>query len=227
MSDRYEEKYTKPDLRRDIKDDLMQSDKGGKPGQWSARKSQLLVQEYEKQGGGYKDDEKDQSAKSLEQWSEEDWQTQGGSSKARQDDKTKRYLPKAVWDKLSAAEKKEAEKSKQKASKSGQQHVEWPDAVQKAMDEFKQEQSSSGSSDSNNEPTKEELYEQAQELDISGRSSMNKDQLQQAIQSAQADHDDLDEKTREELYEQAQELEIEGRSKMNKDELKDAIASQS
>ncbi len=32
----------------------MQSDKGGKPGEWSARKSQLLVQEYEKQGGGNK-----------------------------------------------------------------------------------------------------------------------------------------------------------------------------
>ncbi|MGP1387128.1 MAG: Rho termination factor N-terminal domain-containing protein [Thainema sp.] len=226
MSDRYEKKYTKPDLRREIKDDLMQSDKGGKPGQWSARKSQLLVQEYEKQGGGYKNDEKDESAKSLEQWSEEDWQTQGGSSKARQDDKTKRYLPKAVWDKLSDSEKKEAEKSKRKASKNGQQHVEWPDAVQKAMDEFKQEQSSSGSSDSDNEPTKEELYEQAQEMEISGRSSMKKDELKQAVQSAQADADELDEKTCEELYEQAQELEIEGRSKMNKDELKNAIASQ-
>lgn len=227
MSDRYDEKYTKPDLRREIKDDLMQSDKGGKPGQWSARKSQLLVQEYEKQGGGYKNDEKDQSAKSLEQWSEEDWQTQGGSSKARQDDKTKRYLPKAVWDKLSDSDKKEAEKSKQQASKNGQQYVEWPDAVQKAMDEFKQEQSSSGSSNSDSEPTKEELYEQAQEMDISGRSSMNKDELKQAIQSAQADDNELDEKTREELYEQAQELGIEGRSNMNKDELKDAIAAQS
>lgn len=225
MSDRYEKKYTKPDLRREIKDELMQSDKGGKPGQWSARKSQLLVQEYEQQGGGYKDDQKDEAAKSLEQWSEEDWQTQEGDSRARQDDKTKRYLPKAVWDKLSEAEKKAAEKSKQKASKNGQQHVEWPEAVQKAMDEFKQEQS--GSDAATDEPTKEELYEQAQELEISGRSSMNKDELQQAIQSAQTKNqtDDLDDKTRDELYEQAQELEIEGRSKMNKDELKSAIAS--
>ena len=75
----------------------MESDKGGKPGQWSARKSQLLVQEYEKQGGGYKKDEKDDAAKSLEEWGEQDWQTQDGD-KARQDGKTKRYLPKAVWE---------------------------------------------------------------------------------------------------------------------------------
>ena len=35
----YEQKYTKPDLRRRLKDEIMQSDKKGKPGQWSARKS--------------------------------------------------------------------------------------------------------------------------------------------------------------------------------------------
>ncbi len=235
MSDRNDKKYTKPDLRHEIKDDLMQSDKGGKSGQWSARKSQLLVQEYEKRGGGYKNNEKDQAAKSLEQWSDEDWQTQGGSSKARQDDKTKRYLPKAVWDKLSDSEKQEAEKSKQKASKAGQQHVDWPAAVQKAMDEFKREQNQSKGSDSSrstgssDEPTKHDLYEQAQELEISGRSSMSKDELKQAVQSAQADHPHAahsDENTREELYEQAQKLDIPGRSKMNKDELKDAISSQ-
>jgi hypothetical protein len=47
-------KYTKPELRERIKDRIMESSKAGKPGQWSARRSQLLVQEYEKAGGGYK-----------------------------------------------------------------------------------------------------------------------------------------------------------------------------
>ncbi|MFP4008355.1 MAG: hypothetical protein ACLFV6_10185, partial [Spirulinaceae cyanobacterium] len=64
-----EQKYTQPQLRQQIKDELMHSDKGGKPGQWSARKSQLLVQEYEKQGGGYQG-EKDEAAKSLEAWTQ-------------------------------------------------------------------------------------------------------------------------------------------------------------
>ena len=49
-----EEKYTDSDLREKIKEEIKASDKGGKPGQWSARKSQLLTKEYEKRGGGYK-----------------------------------------------------------------------------------------------------------------------------------------------------------------------------
>ncbi len=39
----YEEKYTDPELREKIKEEIKQSDKGGKKGQWSARKSQLLT----------------------------------------------------------------------------------------------------------------------------------------------------------------------------------------
>jgi len=67
-------KYTKPELRERIKDRIMESSKGGKPGQWSARRSQLLAQEYEKAGGGYKGG-KDEKQKSLEKWTEEKWST--------------------------------------------------------------------------------------------------------------------------------------------------------
>ena len=66
--------YTKPELRERIKERIMAGSKAGKPGQWSARKSQLLVQEYEKAGGGYSG-EKNEKQKSLEKWSEEKWQT--------------------------------------------------------------------------------------------------------------------------------------------------------
>ena len=67
-------KYTKPELRERIKDRIMESSKGGKPGQWSARRSQLLAQEYEKAGGGYKGG-KGEKQKSLEKWTEEKWST--------------------------------------------------------------------------------------------------------------------------------------------------------
>ena len=214
----YEEKYTKPDLRRKIKDELMQSDKGGKPGQWSARKSQLLVQEYEKQGGGYKKDEKDDAAESLEEWGEQDWQTQDGKQ-ARRDGKTKRYLPKEVWQKLSDKEKQEAEKIKQEASKKGEQYVEWTPAIKRAMAE-----AGYSDSDDSSETTKQELYERAQELDIDGRSKMNKEELAEAVNDAGID--ELQEQTRDELYERAQELDIDGRSKMNKEELTRAIEQQ-
>ena len=45
--------YTKPELRERLKSRIMAGDKGGRPGQWSARKAQLLAQQYEKAGGGY------------------------------------------------------------------------------------------------------------------------------------------------------------------------------
>ena len=80
----YEEKYTHPDLRERIKEEIKASDRGGEEGQWSARKSQLLTQEYEKRGGGYKG-EKGQSQKNLEKWTEEEWQTKEGDANARGD----------------------------------------------------------------------------------------------------------------------------------------------
>jgi hypothetical protein len=106
------EKYTDPELREQIKEEIRNSDKGGKKGQWSARKSQLLTQEYEKRGGGYKG-EKDESQKNLEKWTEEEWQTQEGDARTREDDgETKRYLPKKAWKNTSEGEKRETEKKR-------------------------------------------------------------------------------------------------------------------
>jgi hypothetical protein len=46
--------YTKPELRKRIFQRIKAGSKGGKPGQWSARKAQMLAQAYKKAGGGYK-----------------------------------------------------------------------------------------------------------------------------------------------------------------------------
>lgn len=118
----YEEKYTHPEMREEIKEELKQSDKGGDPGQWSARKSQLLTQEYEKRGGGYKG-EQDESQKNLQQWTEEEWQTQDGEAQARGEDETARYLPKKAWENMSEEEKQETEQKKREDSRHGQQYV--------------------------------------------------------------------------------------------------------
>jgi UTP:GlnB (protein PII) uridylyltransferase len=69
-----ESKYSKPELREGIKDRVMAGSKGGKPGQWSARKAQLVAQQYEEAGGGYKGG-KDEKQKSLERWGKEKWST--------------------------------------------------------------------------------------------------------------------------------------------------------
>ena len=47
--------YTKPGLRKSIFERIKAGGKGGAPGQWSARKAQMLAQQYKKSGGGYKD----------------------------------------------------------------------------------------------------------------------------------------------------------------------------
>jgi len=40
-------------MRKNLFNRIKAGSKGGKPGQWSARKAQLLASEYKKKGGGY------------------------------------------------------------------------------------------------------------------------------------------------------------------------------
>tara|TARA_R100000935_G_scaffold9173_3_gene18850 strand:- start:264 stop:449 length:186 start_codon:yes stop_codon:yes gene_type:complete len=47
--------YTKPTLRKKLFSQIKASGKGGSPGQWSARKAQMLAKRYKEAGGGYKD----------------------------------------------------------------------------------------------------------------------------------------------------------------------------
>jgi len=46
--------YTKPGLRKSIFERIKAGGKGGAPGQWSARKAQMMALQYKKAGGGYK-----------------------------------------------------------------------------------------------------------------------------------------------------------------------------
>jgi hypothetical protein len=46
--------YTKPGMRKALFNKIKAGTKGGKAGQWSARKAQLLAVQYKKAGGGYK-----------------------------------------------------------------------------------------------------------------------------------------------------------------------------
>ncbi len=46
--------YTKPTMRKRLFNKIKAGTKGGKAGQWSARKAQMLAQQYKKAGGGYR-----------------------------------------------------------------------------------------------------------------------------------------------------------------------------
>ncbi len=45
--------YTKPGMRKQLFERIKAGGKGGRPGQWSARKAQFLAAEYKRQGGRY------------------------------------------------------------------------------------------------------------------------------------------------------------------------------
>ena len=96
--------YTKPELRERIKNRVMAGSKGGKPGQWSARKAQLVALEYKKAGGGYSGS-KTGKQKSLSKWTKEKWGTKSGKPSTQGSKATgERYLPKKAREALSASE---------------------------------------------------------------------------------------------------------------------------
>jgi hypothetical protein len=125
------QKYTKPKLRERIKNRILRGTSGGKAGQWSARKAQLLVQAYEKAGGGYKGG-RSKSQASLKKWGKEKWTTSDGKPSLRKG-RDKRYLPQRVWDKLTPAQKAGANRTKAEGSKKGKQFVPNTPTVKKAF----------------------------------------------------------------------------------------------
>ena len=114
--------YTDPALRERLKAEIKAEDKGGDPGQWSARKSQLLAREYKKAGGGYAERPPTEAQEHLREWTEQDWQTADGQP-ARRAGGTTRYLPKQAWDELSPAQKRATNAKKQAGPRADQQHV--------------------------------------------------------------------------------------------------------
>ena len=45
--------YTNPSMRKSLFNSIKAGGKGGAPGQWSARKAQMLAKQYKEKGGGY------------------------------------------------------------------------------------------------------------------------------------------------------------------------------
>lgn len=136
----WDRKYTDPQLRLRLKDEVIAGDRGGKPGQWSARKAQLLKREYESAGGGYLG-EKDETQQHLSEWSAEEWQTSDGSERARTDDPeekggaAKRYLPIQAWEELSEEEIAATNAAKAEGSARGEQFVANPEPAAEAARE--------------------------------------------------------------------------------------------
>ena len=162
-------KKTDPRLWERVKKTITQSDKGGKPGQWSARKAQMATAEYKKEGGGYEGGKSKDNH--LAQWTDEEWGTKSGAESGRTGE---RYLPKKARDALTDEEYARSTGKKRADSARGRQHSRQPkDVADKAASARR-----SGTSGS---PTRAELLERAKAKGIRGRSTMTKGELEHAL----------------------------------------------
>jgi hypothetical protein len=150
-----------------VKTEVTRGDLGGKPGQWSARKAQLAVQEYKKQGGGY---EGERGADNhLQQWTDENWCTESGGKSGETGE---RYLPERAREHLTRQEYAETSAKKLADTKRGKQFSAQPKAIAGKTARYR-----SGLADLK----RAELMQRAARAGIAGRSRMTKEQLLEAL----------------------------------------------
>lgn len=154
-----------PALWERVKHEVTAGDKGGSPGEWSARKAQLAVQRYKAEGGGYKG--RKATDNHLAQWTREEWGTNSGAaSKATGE----RYLPKRTRAALSDQEYARTSAKKRADTAKGKQFsAQPPDVAAKAADARLAEL------------PRAELLKRAAQHKVAGRSRMTKADLVQAL----------------------------------------------
>lgn len=163
---------TDPKLWDKVKKEITESDKGGKPGQWSARKAQAATKAYKDAGGGYKGKKSDDNH--LKQWTEEEWDTKSGEKSGETGE---RYLPKNAREAVSKSEYDRSTKKKRADSAKGKQFSKQPaDVAKKTAAARKESHGASGSG-----KTKADLMKAAQAKNIPGRSKMSKGELEHAL----------------------------------------------
>jgi hypothetical protein len=117
-------KKKNPALWSRIKSAVKAGSKGGRAGQWSARKAQLAVQRYKKSGGGYKG--KKTGKTGLSRWTKQKWGTKSGKPSKKTGE---RYLPKKARQALSPQEYGASTRAKRKATKQGKQFSAQPKKI--------------------------------------------------------------------------------------------------
>ena len=160
-------KKTDPKLWDKVKHDITAGDKGGNPGQWSARKAQLAVQAYKKAGGGYAGGKSKDNH--LAEWTQQDWGTKSGEESGKTGE---RYLPKQAREHLSEGEYRRTTAKKRADTAKGKQFSAQPKDIARktAADRAA--------------PTRATLLAQAADKGIAGRSRMTKAALAEALRKA-------------------------------------------
>lgn len=162
---------TDPALWERVKAEVTAAAKGGKAGQWSARKAQMAVQEYKRRGGGFVGAKPDPDNHLL-QWEREDWGTRSG---AKSLETGERYLPKKARDALTKGEYARTTAAKRRALAKGEQFAPQPPKLARKAALFRSGHGAHG------ERTKADLLALAKARKIAGRSRMTKAELAEAL----------------------------------------------
>ena len=117
-------KRTQPALWSRIVHEVTAGSKGGRPGQWSARKAQMAVRLYQQRGGGYVGPKS--PSLSLAQWTAQDWRTKSGRPSLETGE---RYLPAAAIEALSPQDYAATTRAKRRGMAAGEQFVPQPPRV--------------------------------------------------------------------------------------------------
>lgn len=166
---------TDPELWDKVKKTVTEGDKGGKPGQWSARKAQLATQEYKHEGGSYKG--KKGADNHLAQWGEETWGTKSGKPSGETGE---RYLPKTARDHLTPEEYRRTTAKKRADSRKGRQFSAQPADIARKTAEDRESGHAKAPRRSEG-PTKAALMAKARAKNVPGRSRMTKGELEKAV----------------------------------------------
>ena len=113
-----------PALWERVKAEVTAGDKGGRPGQWSARKAQMAVRLYKERGGGYVGPRDPDN--SLTRWTEQDWRTRSGEPSLVTGE---RYLPADALDALTDEEYAATTRAKRAGMLRGEQFVSQPPRI--------------------------------------------------------------------------------------------------
>jgi len=125
--------HSKPELWKEVKEKYLEGDKGGRPGLWSARKAQLAVLEYQKRGGSYTG-RLSPAAKSLRQWTRQEWRTRSGKPSLQTGE---RYLPAKAIAALTPAQYAATTKAKRAGLLKGEAMTSQPEKIAEIVKKYR------------------------------------------------------------------------------------------
>lgn len=123
---------TQPALWDRIVAEVTAGGKGGRPGEWSARKAQIAVRLYRQRRGGYVGPRDPDNA--LAAWTAQDWRTLSGRPSLETGE---RYLPAAALAALSPQEARATTRAKRAGMARGEQYTRQPEGIARKVRRFR------------------------------------------------------------------------------------------